>query len=92
MIWMSAKEAGPPKHDPKALGWESDKASNLLLPVHLPAEVLPVPEIILKLIKCGCASLHPCITAHCSLVAAKLACSMFCARHSENDCHNNLTK
>ena len=91
MIWKAAKEVGPPDYDPKKFGWESDEASDLLLPIALPADVLPVPEVILKIINCGCASARSCATARCSCVAAKLGCSMFCACNAENDCHNDFT-
>ncbi|KAG7157432.1 hypothetical protein Hamer_G005864 [Homarus americanus] len=76
MIWRAAVEVGPPNHDPRQYGWSSDQASNLLLPVLLPSDVSPVPDIIQKLIKCSCSANRPCSNAQCSCVAAMLSCSM----------------
>ena len=92
MVWRAAREDGPPSQDPRQFGWTNDGTSSLLLPVALPPDVSAVPEGILKLIKCGCAATHPCATARCSCVAAKLSCSVFCACHAENECYNERTK
>jgi hypothetical protein len=97
MIWKAAEAVGPPtEFDPTQFGWECEDATNSLLPIPLPANVLPVPEVtkcILKLIKCGCSATRPCATGRCSCVAAKLACSIFCAYNADdNNCHNDLTR
>ncbi|KAG7162444.1 hypothetical protein Hamer_G007987 [Homarus americanus] len=91
MIWRAALEVGPPNHDPRQYGWSGDQASNLLLPVPLPSDVSPVPDIIQKLIKCGYSANRPCSTGRCSCVAAMLSGFMFSCCHAENVCHNERT-
>ena len=86
MVWRAAWEDGPPSQDTRQFEWTNDETSSLLLPVALPPDVSPVPEGILKLIKCGCAATQPCATARCSCAAAKLSCSVLCACHAENEC------
>ena len=61
MIWKSALEMAPPIADLTNYGWPEVEAR--LLPVMFPQNVALVPDKVLQIIRCGCASTHPCSTA-----------------------------
>ena len=74
---VSSLEADPPVLNPAHYGWSISTHTSKLEPVALPANVLPVPESVLKMIKCGCSSSQPCATARCSCSTAHISCSIF---------------
>ena len=84
-IWREALQPDPPDMNPIHYGWSLDEASHVLDAITLPPDVSPAPLDVLHLIKCGCASEHPCSTARCGCYAAHLSCSMFCACHHGDD-------
>ena len=49
-----------------------------LKPITVPDNMLSVPNELLLLILCGCASEQPCSTSRCSFSSAQLACTVFC--------------
>ena len=90
-IWRSALEADPPVLNPAHYGWSiSTHTSKYQLPYQLCVR-LPVPESVLKMIKCGCSSTQPCATARCSCSTAHISCSIFCACSGDKECRNPQT-
>ena len=87
-IWRSVLEPDPPALSPMYYGWTLDESKQLLRSVPLPDDVSPAPMDVLQLIRCGCSSDMPCMTARCSWYAARLSCSMFCGCHADYNCHN----
>ena len=81
-------EPDPPALSPIHHGWTLDESKQLLRSVPLPDNVSPAPMDVLQLIRCGCSSEMPCMTARCSCYAARLSCSMFCGCHADHNCHN----
>ena len=86
--WRSALASEPPALNAVHYGWSMKTGSNILEPVGLPPDVSPAPVDVLKMIKCGCASSHPCSSARCSCSSARLSCSEFCACRGNEDCRN----
>ena len=87
-IWRSALKPDPPVLDPQDYGWSVDANTQSLQSVSLSADVSTAPMDVLKLIRCGCSSEHPCSTARCSCYAAHLHCSIFCGCQDDNRCPN----
>ena len=87
---MSALEMEPPAADPTNYGWSKEEGR--LIPVMLPHNVALVPDEVLQMIKCGCASKHPCSTGKCKCIVAQMSCSIFCNCHAGSDCNNAHTK
>lgn len=92
IIWKSSLQADPPALDPVQFGWSKDEADQGFVPVGLPEGVSPVPEGVLKIIRCGCSSDTPCSTARCGCVVAQLSCSVFCSCRGAEECCNERTK
>ena len=90
MIWKSAIEMAPPIADPTNYGWPEEEAR--LLPVMFPQNVALVPDKVLQIIRCGCASTHPCSTAKCKYIIAQMSCSVFCKCHAGPNCNNDHSK
>ena len=90
-IWRATLEADPPVFE-HTHGWTKDDSSSTLVPLPLPPDVTSAPEEVLKMIRCGCASVRPCATARCSCSAARLSCSVFCGCHGAENCCNAQTK
>ena len=88
VTWQSALASEPPDLNAVHDGWSMNTGSNILEPVGLPPNVSPAPVDILKMIKCGCASSHPCSSARCSCSSACLSCSDFSACRGNDDCKN----
>lgn len=65
--------------DPEDYGWEKDICNGTLNPIDLPKDVKLVPDYILKMIRCGCKSVTPCVSKKCSCKEHGLPCTMFCA-------------
>ena len=87
LIWLSSLAEDPPSVDPLGFGWKLDSTSKLV-PVMLPVGVTPVPEELLKMVKCGCSTLQPCSSRRCSCFSAKLSCSIFCCCKGSDTCCN----
>ena len=66
-------------------GWFMNTGLNILEPEGLPPDVSPAPVDILKMIKCGCASSHPCSSPRCGCSSVCLSCSEFCSCQSNDD-------
>ena len=62
-----------------------------LLPTLIPDCVSPVPDAVLEMIKCNCASESPCSRQNCTCSSAKLSCNKFCKCY-ESSCFNVWTK
>ena len=88
-IWRESLTSDQPSLDPTQYGYTGDGQS--LLPSTLPADVLPAPNELLKLIKCNkCSGDTPCKTKRCSCHRDRLGCSMFCGCRGET-CFNEYT-
>ena len=66
LVWQSLEAQNPPELDSTEYGWVNDDQNKSLQPVTLPDEVELVPEMVLRLIKCGCHSTTPCSSSACS--------------------------
>ena len=53
MVWQSQEAQNPPELDSTEYGWVKNYQDKCLQPVTLPDEVELVPEMVLRLIKCG---------------------------------------
>ena len=81
-IWTTCSTGSLPSSDlaisgrtsPIHYGWTLDESKQLLRSVPLPDDVSPAPMDVLQLIRCGCSSEMPCMTARCSCYAAHLSC------------------
>ena len=62
LLWQSLEAQNPPELDSTEYGWVNDDQNKSLL--H--DEVELVPEMVLRLIKCGCHSTTPCSSSACS--------------------------
>ena len=60
LVWQSLEAQNPPEVESTEYGWVNGDQNKSLQPVTLPDEVDLVPEMILRLIKCGCHSTTPC--------------------------------
>lgn len=90
-IWRCALNPDPPELNPAQYGWMYDSPNQCFSPVAIPPGVSPAPVEVLKLIKCGCSSSHPCTTSRCSCSSAQLSCSIFCACSGGDECRNQRT-
>ena len=86
--WISALELDPPDMDPEFYGFEADPINKVLIPRPIQADVEVVPEHILKIISCGCASDQPCKGGQCTCTSTPTPCSIFCACGGGDDCCN----
>ena len=71
-------------------GFYKDDVNKLLLPQMMPVGKNAVPEQVLKMFHCNCASDEPCSTNRCLCGGNKLSCSVFCACNG-NCCYNVWT-
>ena len=85
-------DSDPPDLDPTNFGWIKDTNSKILAPVTIPADKLPAPPILFKMICCGCASDQPSATASCGCCASQLACTIFCNCFLTSNFQNSLIK
>ena len=93
MICYDALQSKPPEVDPTCYGWKKDLPNKILLPVGIPEGILPAPESILKMVKCGCSSNTPCSSRRCSCSSSKMPCSVICKCRGDPDlCFNKETK
>lgn len=81
--WRSLEDNNPPDIDPTEFGWRKDEKTKSLHPVPLPDNTELAPELILRLIRCGCQSATPCSTRMCSCKSANMNCTLFC------NCYNH---
>ena len=77
-IWKSALKGEPPDLDPCDYGWSKDECSSALLPITLPHGVPRIPEELMSMMKCGCASENPCVSGRCPCKIAGIGCNIFC--------------
>jgi len=89
LVWRSLEAQNPPELDSTEYGWVKDDQNKSLQPVTLPDEVQLAPEMVLRLIKCGCHSTTPCSSRACSCNSANMKCTIFCACYNQDCC--NLT-
>ena len=91
-VWKVALEKDPLELAPTNFGWEKDEASRSVLPVTISEGLALAPmDVILKVIRCGCATDQPCATARCMCVTAQMSCTVFCGCHGM-ECCNIWTK
>ena len=87
-VWKAALEKYPPELAPTNFGWEKDEASRSLLPVTITEGVALAPMDVLTVIRCGCATDQPCVTARCMCGTAQMPCTIFCGCHGmEEGCN-----
>ena len=87
-ITVVTEEAqNPPELDSTEYGWVKDDQNKSLQPVTLPDEVELVPEMVLRLIKCGCHSTTPCSLRACNCNSANIKCTIFCACYNQGYCN-----
>ena len=72
LLWQSLEAQNPPELGSTEYGWVNDDQNKSLHPVTLPDEVELVPEVVLRLIKCGCHSTTPCSSSACSCNCANM--------------------
>ena len=87
-IWKGSLKQSPPDLDPLSHGWSNGPEHIGMVPLAIPYSVSPVPEEILKMIKCGCSSMSRCSSMRCSCSSARLSCSLFCSCHADESCIN----
>lgn len=92
--WRAALESDPPSIDPNEYGWKADQSTKTLIPVALPAQVLPAPAAVLSLLCCSCSTAEPCANRRCSCHRSGIACSIFCkcCISSSANCNNPINK
>jgi len=87
LVWQSPETQNPPELDSTECDWVKDDQNKSLQPVTLPDEVELVPEMVPRLIKCGCHSTIPCSSGVCSCNSANMKCPIFCACYNQG-CYN----
>ena len=87
LVWQSLEAQNPPELDSTEYGWVKDDQNKPLQPVTLPDEVELAPEMVLRLIKCGCHSTTPCSSRACSCNSANMKCTIFCACYNQGCCN-----
>ena len=87
LAWQSLEAQNPPELDSTEYGWVNDDQNKSLQPVTLPDEVELVPEMVLRLIKCGCHSNTPCSSSAYSCNYANMKCTIFCACYNQGCCN-----
>ena len=90
-IWKESLKQSPPDLNPLSHGWADGPEHIGMVPLGIPNGVSPVPEEILKMIKCGCSSMSRCSSMRCSCSSARLSCSIFCSCHADESCMNKQT-
>ena len=75
LIWMSLHEQNFPKLDTTGYGRIENVKNRSLQPITLPDDIELAPEIILRLIRCGCHSTTPCSSHACSCHSANMKCT-----------------
>ena len=87
LVWGSDTIPNPVIPSPQGYGWELE--DNEWSPVM--SQLLPAPEAIIHLIKCGCAKSR-CSTNHCQCKKAGLNCIDLCkCSKSDDACENSKT-
>ena len=74
-IWKSVTSDGSREIDPTRYGWTKNEFAK---PIHLPQTVPVAPKDILELVRYGCSSDRPCLTAQCKCLGTRLACITCC--------------
>ena len=87
LVWQSLEAQNPPELNSTEYGWVKDDQNKSLQPVTLPDEVELVPEMVLRLIKCGYHSTTPCSSRACSCNSANMKCTRFCACYNQGCCN-----
>ena len=64
--------------DSTEYGWVKDEQNKSIKPVTLPSELELAPEMVLRLIKCGCHSTTPCNSR-----ASTCNSALFCACYNQ---------
>ena len=85
--WQSLEAQNPSELDSTEYGWVNDDQNKSLQLVPLPDEVELVPEMVLRLIKCGCHSTTPCSSIACRCNYANMKCTISCACYSQGCCN-----
>ena len=81
-VWRNCADRNPPDLDPEYHGFVKDGDS-----------LKPVPDEILRVVKCGCTSTFPCQSTSCSCHKAGMPCTEFCKCCGETGhCFNPNTK
>ena len=65
-IWRNALNSVPPNVKIIDYGWSKDPSSSCLLPNYGPVGSVMVPDVVLKVMRCGCKAEVACKTTHCS--------------------------
>ena len=68
-------------------GWVKDDQNKSLQPVTIHDEIELVPDMVLRLIKCGCHSTTPCSSRACSCNYANMKCTIICACYNQGCCN-----
>ena len=89
-VSLSALNPDPPDMDPENFGWKRDVENHCLVPVTLPPCVPALPEVVQKLMACGCQATEPCSKGKCSCRTLHITCTIFC-KCTEESCRNPYT-
>ena len=89
--WRHSLNPDPPSVNVLDFGWSKDATATCHLPVPVSGDVKLVPDELLKVIRCGCASEKACKSGHCSCNKSRISCSSFCECEGAIECCNPLT-
>ena len=87
-VWRCSLSAVPPIVDIYLHGWGKEGQTKYVVPITVSQDVHLVPDEILKIFRCGCASENSCISGNCSCNKSRLPCSMFCECEGGISCRN----
>ena len=87
-VWRTSLNANPPQVDIYLYGWGKEGMTKYLIPLPVSPDVCLVPEEIMKVFRCGCASENACKSGNCSCNKSRIPCSSFCECEGGINCKN----
>ena len=90
-IWRNGLKESPAQVTAENFGWAKDAVSPNLIPTFIPEGFVLVPDILLKVMRCGCESEQPCKNTHCSCNKQSMSYTEFCDCEGSLSCCNPWT-
>ena len=87
-VWLTALEPDPPNLRPEDHGWSRRTGSDAIRPTVVPEDTTLAPPELLRLVKCACDSLTPCLTRRCTCSQHGVPCTLFCICQRGGSCCN----
>ena len=85
IVWNFDIVALPPIPSPELFGWKKEK--NVFTPIM--TSILPAPQAIIELVKCGCTEKTKCGSGRCKCKLNRLVCTELCScGAAESSCLN----